>query len=52
MHSPGERDAIIVPTDYIDGMIKVNAPNSPLRFATLWNYEEIKDQILNLWVCR
>ena len=42
----------IVMTDYIDGQIKVNDPNSIARSETLWNYEDIEDQIRNLWVCR
>lgn len=42
----------IVMTDYVDGMIKVNDPNSTLNSETLWDYAQIEDQILNLWVCR
>ncbi len=42
----------IVMTDYIDGKIKVNDPNSETRSEMLWEYEKIQDQILNLWVCR
>ncbi len=42
----------IVMTDYVDGMIKVNDPNSNSRSEQLWDYARIKDQILNLWVCR
>lgn len=42
----------IVMTDYIDGQIKVNDPNSIARSNTLWNYEDIESQIRNLWVCR
>lgn len=42
----------IVMTDYIDGLIKVNDPNSTIRSDTLWDYEAIKEQIRNLWVCR
>lgn len=41
----------IVMTDYIDGQIKVNDPNSKIRSAKLWDYEDIKSQIRNLWVC-
>ncbi len=42
----------IVMTEYVDGQIKINDPNSPLRSQQLWDYEQIKGQILNLWVCR
>lgn len=42
----------IVMTGYVDGKIKVNDPNSPTKSEKLWDYDEIKDQIDNLWVCR
>lgn len=42
----------IVMTGCEDGKIKVNDPNSPSRSGTLWDYDAIKDQIRNLWVCR
>ena len=42
----------IVMTEYIDGKIRINDPNSRIRSEMLWEYEEIKDQIRNLWVCR
>lgn len=42
----------IVMTGYIDGKIKVNDPNSKERSEKLWNYEDIQNQIRNLWVCR
>ena len=42
----------IVLTGYVDGKIKVNDPNSPTKSEKLWDYDEIKDQIRNLWVCR
>ena len=42
----------IVMTGYKDGKIKVNDPNSPARSRMLWDYDAIKDQIRNLWVCR
>lgn len=42
----------IVMTGYEDGKIKVNDPNSPDRSNMLWDYDAIKDQIRNLWVCR
>ncbi len=41
----------IVLTDYVDGKIKVNDPNSKARSEKTWEYEKIKDQIRNLWVC-
>ncbi len=40
----------IVFTDYIDGKIKVNDPNSISRSEELWEYDRISDQIRNLWV--
>ncbi|MBR6802015.1 MAG: C39 family peptidase [Eubacteriaceae bacterium] len=40
----------IVFTDYIDGKIKVNDPNSISRSEKLWEYDRIADQIRNLWV--
>lgn len=42
----------IVMTEYIDGKIKVNDPNSIIRSEKLWNFSDIKDQIRNIWVCR
>lgn len=42
----------IVFVGYEDGKIKVNDPNSKTRSETLWDYEQIKNQIKNLWVCR
>jgi len=42
----------IVMTDYIDGKIKVNDPNSPTRSGMLWDFDDIEGQIRNLWVCR
>lgn len=41
----------IVLTDYVDGQVKVNDPNSKANSEKLWNFEEIKYQIRNLWVC-
>ena len=41
----------IVMTGYVDGKIKINDPNSPARSKKLWDYDAIKDQIRNLWVC-
>lgn len=42
----------IVMTEYVDGKIKVNDPNSGTRSEKLWEYDAIQDQIRNLWVCR
>lgn len=35
-----------------DGLIRINDPNSTENSQKLWSYEEIKDQIRNLWVIR
>lgn len=35
-----------------DGLIRVNDPNSRANSQTLWDYEDICDQIRNLWVIR
>lgn len=42
----------IVLTGCADGMLRVNDPNSKANSARLWSYEEIQDQIRNLWVIR
>ncbi len=42
----------IVLTGYVDGKIKVNDPNSPTRSEMLWDFDDIKGQIRNLWACR
>lgn len=42
----------IVMTDYVDGQIKINDPNSKTNSEKLWSYEDINMQILNLWVCQ
>lgn len=42
----------IVLVGYEDGMIRVNDPNSYENSEKLWTYEEIEDQIRNLWVIR
>ena len=39
----------IVMTDYINGQIKVNDPNSNIRTEKRWNYDDIEDQIQGLW---
>lgn len=41
----------IVMTDYVDGQIKINDPNSITRSEKLWNFEDIESQINNLWAC-
>lgn len=42
----------IVMIGYVDGKIKVNDPNSPTRSEMLWDFNDIRGQIRNLWVCR
>lgn len=42
----------IVLTEYADGYVKVNDPNSPIRSQKLWKLTEIMEQMENLWVCR
>ena len=42
----------IVLTGCEDGKFKVNDPNSKTNSEQLWEYEDIKGQIKNLWVCR
>lgn len=42
----------IVITEYKDGYVKVNDPNSPNRSEQLWELTEVMKQIRNLWVCR
>lgn len=42
----------IVITDYVDGKVRVNDPNSRIRSEKLWELSEIMPQIKNLWVCR
>lgn len=39
----------IVLTDYVDGKFKVNDCFSPSRSKKLWSYDEIYDQIRNMW---
>lgn len=41
----------IVLTQYEDGQFRVNDPNSKTRSEQLWSYEDICDQIRNLWAC-
>lgn len=42
----------IVLTDYIDGKLKVNDPNSKTNSEQLWDFDDIQSQIRNLWVCK
>ena len=42
----------IVMVGYEDGKIKINDPNSKTNSEQWWDYERIKGQIRNLWVCR
>ncbi len=52
---PGDFTAtghFIVLTEYRDGMVKVNDPNSYANSKRLWSFEQISRQIKNLWECR
>lgn len=40
----------IVLTDWEDGMVTINDPNSRANSAKQWRFEDIKYQIRNLWV--
>ena len=42
----------IVICGYENGMLRINDPNSIANSNKLWSYEQIKDQIRNLWVIR
>lgn len=42
----------IVLTEYADGKVKVNDPNSGSRSAQHWELSTIMEQTKNLWVCR
>lgn len=42
----------IVLTGYEDGKFSVNDPNSYKNSEKLWSYDEIQDQIRNIWVYR
>lgn len=42
----------IVMTGLENGLIRVNDPNSYANSEKLWNYDDICDQIRNLWVIR
>ena len=39
----------IVLTGYQDGAFTVNDPNSPIRSAQTWTYEQLEGQIRNIW---
>lgn len=41
----------IVLTDYVNGKIKINDPNSNANSEKLWDYSKIEKQIENLWSC-
>ena len=41
----------IVLTDYADGKVTVNDPNSVRRSETLWDLPRVMEQMRNLWVC-
>lgn len=42
----------IVMTGYEDGLVRINDPNSQANSSKLWAFDDIKDQIRNLWVIR
>ena len=42
----------IVMTDYEDGYIRLNDPNSRSNSQKLWTYNQLEHQIDNLWVIR
>ena len=42
----------IVMTEYEDGYVRVNDPNSHNRSEQTWKLTEVMEQIRNLWVCR
>ena len=42
----------IVITEYADGYVKVNDPNSASKSEQLWKLTEVMEQIRNLWVCK
>lgn len=44
-----ENGHFIVLTGYENGMFRVNDPNSRLRSEKTWNYDTLKDQIVNMW---
>ena len=42
----------IIITDFEDGKVKINDPNSKSRSEKLWELSDVMGQIRNLWVCR
>lgn len=42
----------VVMVGYEDGKIRINDPNSRENSEKLWDYDQLKDQINNLWVIR
>lgn len=42
----------IVITDYENGKVKINDPNSKSRSEKRWELSDVMEQIRNLWVCR
>ena len=42
----------IVVSDYVDGKLKINDPNSIIRSEKLWEFEEIENQVSNLWALK
>lgn len=42
----------IIMTEYSDGYVRINDPNSPRKTAQTWKLTEVMPQIKNLWVCR
>lgn len=41
----------IVLTEYVDGKVRVNDPNSQHRSEALWDLPRVMEQMRNLWVC-
>lgn len=46
-----ESGHFIVMTEYVNDQIKINDPNSISHSEKLWSYEDIMDQIDDLWAC-
>lgn len=42
----------IVMSEVVDEKVKILDPNSVMRSEVLWEFEQIQDQIKNLWVCK
>ena len=47
-----ENGHFVVMTKYVDGKIKINDPYRKSNSEKLWDYDDISNQIQNLWVCR